>query len=217
MKSLTIKAKELMPGDRLLRTEDQPCVPALVWSTRPDGNWGGEFMYADQGHAMPRLLLSDFTVCVERAESTEELHDVWDELFNEYRSCERNEGAVGAYAWTRRGGRLVRVLYFLEHCVPMADEIETFPRYVAELGDRLREWELTEVHDEVAEEGIIFPYSQDMTCPHDGERLTFRAHYAAPGCGSSYGCAQGHAWARVGGSMHDPASGAHILSPSDVI
>lgn len=60
------------------------------------------------------------------------------------------------------------------------------------------------------------------TCDHTvrtpGSTLEFVAHYAAPGIGASYTCtACGAPFAVVGGAVHDPADGAHVLSPEDVI
>jgi hypothetical protein len=48
--------------------------------------------------------------------------------------------------------------------------------------------------------------------------LVFRGQYGAPGVGSSYKCTDcGMAWSKVGGHFYPAESGAHILSPSQVV
>ena len=57
----------------------------------------------------------------------------------------------------------------------------------------------------------------DPRCLFDGLPLTCRGAYGAPGAGQSWGCECGHEWAKTGGSFHDPAGEAHILSIRDVM
>ena len=55
--------------------------------------------------------------------------------------------------------------------------------------------------------------------PHVCERDTvdYIAHYGAPGIGWHGVCRVcSREWAVVGGTLHDPAAGAHELSPEDV-
>jgi hypothetical protein len=40
--------------------------------------------------------------------------------------------------------------------------------------------------------------------------------YGAPGTGQEWHCGSGHSWARAGGRLAGPSSGAHILQPGDV-
>jgi hypothetical protein len=52
----------------------------------------------------------------------------------------------------------------------------------------------------------------------EGGDLAYVAHYGAPGIGQEWRCVRcRRSSARVAGVFHDPADGAHILRPEDVI
>lgn len=66
--------------------------------------------------------------------------------------------------------------------------------------------------------GCVDTHTCDVRPVEDGGDLVFEGGYGAPGIGQSWKCTKcGKGWSRVGESFYDPADGAHILSPKDVV